>query len=170
MNTIKRIKDPKVAAEIVEKALNLIVDNPNNLSIIKNANKDYIRNFIQNVVTGKITEYFLIGFYDNYDEENEELVGACLLSTGNPWYDPNLLIVNEEFTVSFKKGAGIARRLSEYLKDILNYSDDVSFVQTGSVNDWCAPMLRNSYKKAGFHIYNQYYLSKEDLNEFLWQD
>lgn len=62
MNTIKRIKDPKVAAEIVEKALNLIVDNPKNLSIIKNANKDYIRNFIQNVVTGKITEYFLIGF------------------------------------------------------------------------------------------------------------
>lgn len=158
MKTSRLITDLDVAREAIDKAMALIVDNPSNLKIIKDADKDYIRRFIFDVVSDKIEEYVLVGFYDD-----EELVGACLLSCGNPWYDPNLRIINEEFTVSFKRGAGIARRLSELLKHFLE-EGVADFVQTGSVNDWCAPMLKNTYKKEGFHIYNQYYLSKEDLN------
>lgn len=159
MRTAKHIKDPEEAVRIADKAISLIVDHPKNLSIIKNANKDYIRSFIREVAEGKIEDYFVIGFFDD-----DELVGACLLSIGNPWYDPTLRIINEEFTVSFKRGAGIARSLSKLLKGALD-NDLADFVQTGSVNDWCAPMLKNTYKGEGFHIYNQYYLSKEDLKD-----
>lgn len=158
MKSIKIINDPDIALKIADKAIELIVYNPKNISVITNADTDYIKGFIKAVALGHIEEYFIIGFLDD-----DEIVGACLLSQGNPWYDPNLVILNEEFTVSFKKGAGIARRLSEYLKEQLK-EGNADFIQTGSVNDWCAPMLKNSYKKAGFHIYNQYYLSKEDLD------
>lgn len=158
MKNIKVINDPNTALTIADKAIELIVDNPKNISVIRNADKDYIRNFVMAVSVGEIPEYIIIGFYDD-----EELVGACLLSQGNPWYDPNIRILNEEFTISFKRGAGIARRLAAMMTEYLKQGH-AEFVQTGSVNDWCAPMLKNSYKKAGFHIYNQYYLSKEDLD------
>lgn len=92
MKTIAIINDPNTALTIADKAIELIVDNPKNISVIRNADKDYIRNFVRAVSVGDVPEYIIIGFYDD-----EELVGACLLSQGNPWYDPNIRILNDIF-------------------------------------------------------------------------
>lgn len=158
---VKPIVDLKTAMEALDKCMESIIDNPNNLSFIRNLDKDYIRSFVKDVVLNNNQyDYRIIGFYS---QSADELVGCCLLSYGYPWYSDKQRILNEEWTVSFKRGAGIARALSDYLIDCLK-NDECDYIQTGSVNDWCAPMLKNSYVSKGFRIYNCYYLSKEDIN------
>lgn len=160
MKTIKVVTDKDEALLITNKALGLIVGHKDNSPVVTGADPSYIRKFIVDEVGNyPYSEFRLLGFYG----DNGELEGACLITEGSPWYNPNLKIIDECFTVSFKRGAGIARRLSEYLKTALE-SGDADYVQTGSFNPWCAPMLKNTYTQEGFHIYNQYYLSKEDLN------
>lgn len=160
MKTIKVITDQEEALEIANKAIDLIVNRKDNSPVVTGADPSYIREFIVNEISKyPYSEFRLLGFYD----DNDELEGACLLTEGTPWYNPNLKIMDECFTIAFKRGAGIARGVSQFLKTALRCGD-ADYVQTGSFNPWCAPMLKNTYTQEGFHIYNQYYLSKEDLD------
>lgn len=159
MQTVKIVRDPKQALFIANKAIDLIVNHEGNSPVVTGADPDYIRKFIVKEAIDEDSDYYVIGFYDD-----DELVGACLLVRGSPWYNPNLNLIDECFTISFKRGAGIAHRLSKFLKEQLKEGFD--YVQTGSFNPWCAALLKNAYKKEGFHIYNQYFLSKEDINGF----
>ena len=158
----KIITDPNLALEIADKALSKVYTKNNNIALFKDINPEYIKKFSYNVATNAkgFEDYHIVGFYDD-----DELVGAMLFSEGAPWYNPNCVVFNEEFTVSFKEGSGIARRVADFLKKCL-MNGLCTFIQTGSINDWCAPILYNTYTKLGFHTYNQYYLSKKDILEW----
>ena len=49
---VKPIVDLKTAMEALDKCMESIIDNPNNLSFIRNLDKDYIRSFVKDVTLG----------------------------------------------------------------------------------------------------------------------
>lgn len=160
-NNIREFKNEEELMSCLDIVVNSIIKNAKNINVIKNISPSHCKTLCKMIFNKQIEDYYLYCFAD---KETDEPVGACLLSYGSPWYDPCLLIANEEFIVSFKRGAGVARDLAEFLKGELK-KGKVDFIQTGSVNDWCSKMLYNTYTKAGFHLYNNYYMSKEDLIE-----
>lgn len=61
---VKPIVDLKTAMEALDKCMESIIDNPNNLSFIRNLDKDYIRSFVKDVVLNNNQyDYRIIGFY-----------------------------------------------------------------------------------------------------------
>ena len=153
------ITDYGTAREIFDRALSVFKDNPDSLPVFKDASEEDVLNVLYEA-TEESSNYFLFAFYD---KENEEIVGACLLSTGHPWYNKDLFVLEEECTVSFKKGYGISTSIARILKKFLK-NDDVDIVQAASAQEWCSKIIENSYTKEGFKKYNTYYLTKYDIN------
>ena len=156
---IEIVDDYETAKEIFDRALSLFKDNPDSLPVFKDASEEDILDVLYDAIE-KASNYFIFAFYDT---ETDELVGACLLSTGHPWYNKSLYVLEEECTVSFKKGYGISYKVAHLLKKFLK-NDDVDIVQAASAQEWSSKIIENSYTKEGFKNYNTYYLTKYDIN------
>lgn len=155
----KAVKDMETAREIFEKSLSLFKDNPDSLPVFKNASESDILDTLYGASNPDWdSDYILVGFYD---KETSELVGACLFSMGHPWYNKSLCVLEEECTVSFKKGYGISAKVAYLLKKTLK-DGDVDIIQAASAQEWCSKIVENSYTKEGFKKYNTYYLTKYD--------
>lgn len=145
-------EDMELLKEALSKVEQLIPLRKDNDPIIKYANLKYCYEFLKdNLNKG----YKVVAFANNEDT----IVGVVLLSEGYPWYSNTIFIVNEEFTCAFEKGYGIARELSELLKFWVD-NGRYDYAQTASFNDWCSGMLKNTYLKEGFKMYNSFYYRK----------
>lgn len=135
------------AVFIAEEACKVIAKNPDSLGIFQCTDLWYMKEFLSNVVLAnndrleahEFRDYSLVKVVE---EETGKLKGAALISFGSPWYNPNIKVVNEECTVSFNKGFGIARVLSAYMES-LGY--DV--VVTSASNTPYLKTLENTYVK-----------------------
>lgn len=154
---IKIVRDYGTAREIFEKSLILFKDNPESIPIFKNASDKDLIDTLYEAVDEK-SNYLLTGLYDR---ETDELVGACLFSMGHPWYNKSLYVLEEECTVSFKKGYGVSAKVAYVLKTLLK-AGDVDIIQAASAQEWCSKLVENAYTKEGFKKYNTYYLTKYD--------
>lgn len=150
-----RIK-PKEVNEVLDKGFKSIIDNPKSIELFKNADKEYIKKFIRAIAKGELSDYFLMCFKDSTDNH---IVGACLMSCGNPWYNPKLLVANEECTISFERGYGITRKIAEELLNVLN-KGIADVVMASSANDCVAKLIENTYTKYNFKQYKTYYKTK----------
>ena len=149
------ICDDTEVDEVISKGIDIICNNPDSIEPFKNADKDHIKYFLKSVVKGEQEDYFLVVFKDLKDHH---LVGTCLFSSGSPWYNPNIIAVNEECTVAFEKGYGIARAVAEELEFLLTIGFDI--VQASSANECVAKLIENTYNKYGFKQYKTYYKTK----------
>lgn len=153
------VRDFKTAKEIYDKAVSLFKDNPDSLPVFRKISEEDVLSVLKDALEYDST-YLLVAFYD---KETDELVGACLFSMGHPWYNKSLYVLEEECTVSFKKGYGISSKVACLLKKFLK-DDDVDIIQASSAQEWCSKIVENSYIKEGFKKYNTYYLTRYDIN------
>ena len=149
-------KDFDILDTIFKKGVELIKDNPDSLSFVtKYSDKETIYNFLRNVVQyGKDSGYFLLSCFD----QNNELVGASLVSWGSPWYAPTSVIVfNEECTVAFKRGVGLSRALGHFLEGFAK-DRKAKLVMFSNANLPSRKMLENTFEKhLGYSSYKTFY-------------
>lgn len=156
------VTDPKEAEVLYDKAEE-IYNAQNTMPLFKNADFKEIKRFlVEDCTKGKEGYYFLVF----KDAETEEPVGIAVVSIGCPWYNPKILVVNEELTVAFTPGYGIARNLSAYLKFLVDQGK-VDVAQAGNVQERSSKVVENTYKKAGYKSYSNFYYISEDLEERL---
>lgn len=139
------------ALVIFKKAKEIIADNPKSISLFKNVDEEYLKHFIEGIVKGQITSYYIVSFTDY----KGDIVGACLLSKGSPWYNNKITVVSEEVTVAFQEGVGIARAVAKYLESILG--DEADVVMASSANKPVAKLIENTYAKLGYKTFKNYY-------------
>lgn len=149
-------EDIKILDIIFNKGVELIKDNPNSLAFVtKYSDKETIYKFLRNVVFyGEDNGYSLLSCYD----QNEELVGASLVSWGSPWYAPTgVLVINEECTVAFKRGVGLARALANVLEKVAK-DKGFKLVMFSNANLPNKKMLENTFEKhLGYSSYKTFY-------------
>lgn len=137
--------------DLVQKVIKSFRDTEGSLDFTVNADPKYMESFVRYVVDNPDCGYFIVAFY-----EEDELIGACLLSEGSTWYDPKRTFLNEECTVSFKKGFGFARRVVEMMEDLAKERGH-KLIVTSTANPPVAKLLENTYTKKGFSSYKTFY-------------
>lgn len=144
--------------EIFNKGIKLLKYNKDSLRFIRkyiDPRESY--SFLYNVIIQAYKDYALIVVFDN---ETNELLGVSLVSKGRPWYAPkSLLVYNEEFTVSFKKGVGLARILSFIFENVLaKENKDCKLIMFSNANLPNKKMLENTYeKRLNYSSYKTFY-------------
>lgn len=144
---VTKVKYIEEAMVIAEEACKVIANNPNSLGIYQCTDLWYMKEFLRNVVLAGLGKLEAHEFRDYSLVKVEEkltgkLKGAALISFGSPWYNPNIKVVNEECTVSFNKGFGIARALSAYMESL-----GCDVVVTSASNTPYIKTLENTYVK-----------------------
>lgn len=149
-------KDFDILDTIFKKGLELIKYNPESLHFVtKYSNKETIYEFLKDVVSyGESNGYGVFGCFD----QNNELVGASLVSWGSPWYAPTSIIVfNEECTVAFKRGVGLSRALAYFLEKLAKEKGS-KLVMFSNANLPNRKMLENTFEKhLGYSSYKTFY-------------
>lgn len=92
-----------------------------------------------------------------YEDTKDWPVGVLLFSKGSPWYS-DALVYNEECSVAFKRGLGLATANYLTLKYLMPKKADL--IQLSCANPPCAKMLENTYSRLGMNHYKTFY---EDL-------
>lgn len=151
-------KDLVYLDEIFNKGIKLLKYNKDSLRFIrKYIDPKEVYSFLYNVIIQTYKDYALIVVFDN---ETNELLGVSLVSKGRPWYAPkSLLVYNEEFTVSFKKGVGLARILSFTFENVLaKENKDCKLIMFSNANLPNKKMLENTYeKRLNYSSYKTFY-------------
>ena len=153
---LNNVEDINILDIIFNKGIELIKDNPDSLPFVtKYSNKVIIYEFLRNVVLyGEDNDYFLLSCFD----KNDELVGASLVSWGSPWYAPtSISVINEECTVAFKRGVGLARALA-YVLEKTAKDRGFKLVMFSNANLPNKKMLENTFEKhLGYSSYKTFY-------------
>ena len=153
---LNNVEDIKILDIIFNKGIELIKDNPDSLPFVtKYSNKGIIYEFLRNVVLYVEDDgYFLLSCFD----KNDELVGASLVSWGSPWYAPtSISVINEECTVAFKRGVGLARALA-YVLEKTAKEKGFKLVMFSNANLPNRKMLENTFEKhLGYSSYKTFY-------------
>lgn len=137
--------------DLVNKALKSFKDTKGSLDFTVNIDPSYMERFVRYLIDNPDCGYFIVAFY-----EEDELIGVCLLSEGSTWYDPKRTFLNEECTVSFKKGFGFARHVVDMMETLAKERGH-KFIVTSTANPPVAKMLENTYTKKGFSYYKTFY-------------
>ena len=149
-------KDFETLDFIFNKGIELIKNNPNSLAFVtKYSDKETIYKFLRNVVSYEEDNgYRLLSCFNKEDE----LVGASLVSWGSPWYAPTgVLVINEECTVAFKRGVGLARALAYVLEKVAK-DEGFKLVMFSNANLPNKKMLENTFEKhLGYSSYKTFY-------------
>lgn len=146
--------------EIFNKGIKLLKYNKDSLNFIrKYTDKDTTYNFLYNVVYQYDPDYKDYSLIAVFDSETMELLGASLVSRGRPWYAPKgIHVYNEECTVAFKKGVGLARILSFTFETISSKDNDCKLIMFSNANLPNQKMLENTYEKhLGYSSYKTFY-------------
>lgn len=125
-------------------------------------------------VLQQITEEMLSGAKGYYflvfkDAETKEPVGCAIVSIGNPWFNPKITVVNEEVTIAFKKGYGIARNLGAYMQFLVD-NGKADMVVSGNAQKKSSKFVENSYKKLGYDSHEVFYYVAEDIKDRINKD
>lgn len=143
--------------EIFNKGIKLLKYNKDSLRFIrKYVDPKEVYSFLYNVIIQTYKDYDLIVVFDN---KTNELLGVSLVSRGRPWYAPKgIHVYNEECTVSFKKGVGLARILSFTFETISSKDNDCKLIMFSNANLPNQKMLENTYEKhLGYSSYKTFY-------------
>lgn len=146
--------------EIFNKGIKLLKYNKDSLKFIrKYSDKDTAYSFLYNVVYKYYPEFKDYALIVVFDSETMELLGASLVSRGRPWYAPEgIHVYNEECTVSFKKGVGLARILSYTFEVLASKDKDCRLIMFSNANLPNQKMLENTYEKhLGYSSYKTFY-------------
>lgn len=153
---LKGKEDIKILDYIFDKGIELIKYNPNSLPFVsKYSNKDIVYDFLKQIVLSEDNSgYCVLSCYD----KDMELVGASLVSWGSPWYAPtSIQVINEECTVAFKRGVGLARALAHVLEKTAK-DKGFKLVMFSNANLPDRKMLENTYEKhLGYSSYKTFY-------------
>lgn len=147
--------------EIAYKGIKLLKYNEGSLRFIrKYIDTEETYEFLYNVVLCSDPSYSDFSLIAVFDNETMELLGASLVSKGRPWYAPkNLIVYNEECTVSFKKGVGLARILSFVFENVLaKENKDCKLIMFSNANLPNQKMLENTYERhLNYSTYKTFY-------------
>lgn len=159
--------DADILKDIIKKTVVIIRDNPESLPFIrKYADVNKVQEFLMDIINHKIGGFSILVFYD----KELTLSGASLVARGSPWYaSDDVQVLNEECTVSFNKGLGLARALVYSLELVASkICKTVRLIQFSNANTPCAKMLENTYKnRLGMSSYGTFY-KEINNNGIIW--
>lgn len=159
----KTLEEAPFADEVLEQGFQTIVNNPHSISPFRKAAEEGVEAFKQLYREAFCTSdspYILVAFYDTEvpNPLKDKPVGAAILGVFPEWFYPKTqrLILSELCTASFKRGAGLTRRVVAFME---NYAKEhnISIISGGCANDPCSTIMSNGYKKCGFKGYMSYY-------------
>lgn len=154
--------DLKLINSLVEKLYHTIAENPESIPLFKvpPASIQAVQEFFKEALVNDMnTPYKFIAFYDTdstVDITKDEPVGVCLFVVSNLWYNPKLSALEEVITCSFKKGAGLVRRIINFMEDYARVNN-INIICASCANAPVAKMVDNTYNKYNFYSYKTYY-------------